>query len=613
MASRTVRVAALVAALALIASGCSNSANKANKESLTVTPDGGTLAPRQDVSVTVPAGAVTSKATLSVPEVDAVAVDALTKQVGLPNGSSVAWPAGALAAPISMELDQPLAAPVTVAFTVDATAVGDSTPFVATYTAGRWLPVASNWDPATHTVSAVTPHLSLWAPFSWVRDRVVSVVKGVMASLFGQVASTPPTIDCPNTPTGVVLSDSPLNDSIEACVDVGSDADHLAVRVANTRAYPIDVSLPADSTFVADSPGSVFEQLGSKVTGSVTASKIGFLTARVAGSASVTVPPGSSVTLTTQFDGEAYLASVLEILLKVAVVLSGGEEGVAAVASGLDAASCLQRANNEVGNLGAALTREAATKLGDVGASCLAGLAGDTVLGVVLTALSLVVGMGTVLVESGWGLVDTATGGINHRLVVSRAAGTDCSASAAAVVAAHYRQPTSVDGIHCQGDWASADVIDPETGSTDSYTYFQRQGDHWVRKGSLVGYCREELISQGIPPDVLTAIASDIWPCDAPASADPACPAGAQLLPVLAAGRPDVVFESLDNVICNGDWATASWSGSDQVAGPTGGFAAFRRTSGTWAYFYESKSLAPLCGALAGEAPAVVGRMAGCS
>ena len=97
----------------------------------------------------------------------------------------------------------------------------------------------------------------------------------------------------------------------------------------------------------------------------------------------------------------------------------------------------------------------------------------------------------------------------------SHAPGCDKGHLSAAVVNAGSTRPTDVQDVRCAAEWATADVIDPVTGSTDAYNLFRYVNGVWVLQGNLQPGCLNQMQAKGVAKAVaLQLIGSDLEPTE---------------------------------------------------------------------------------------------------
>jgi hypothetical protein len=127
-------------------------------------------------------------------------------------------------------------------------AAGPSDALLAFYDTaeGRWQPVAATYDPATRSLAAMSPHLSIWSVLRLNASKVLAQATGLLKGFVG-AADTTARPTCPGT--GELAADcitvaSDKGNLIKWCAGVGTDGSPL-LRVADNRSYAMETEYPA--------------------------------------------------------------------------------------------------------------------------------------------------------------------------------------------------------------------------------------------------------------------------------------------------------------------------------------------------------------------------------
>ena len=252
------RLVALLLALALVVAAAvvtltlvtHNSGTAKLRPTAAVTVQGGGTVRVAGATLHIPPGAVSANGQLSVQterSTTALSKAATTDRSAL--RLSLA------AAPVQFELaGTRLVRPATLTITVRPSALPQGwsaatrpdTVWLAYYDPQtlRWQPVASRYDPGTHTVTAQVPHLSLWAPLTWNWAAIGLSLRQALSAI-GQGPA--PTTACAGA-NGVSVSNAGGQDAPLIGCPTERTPDNLAVSITNTRAYAMVVQAPADAT-----------------------------------------------------------------------------------------------------------------------------------------------------------------------------------------------------------------------------------------------------------------------------------------------------------------------------------------------------------------------------
>lgn len=139
-----------------------------------------------------------------------------------------------------------------VRITVPVASAGSSAPDAALLAfyddqAKRWQPVNASYDPATHELTASSPHLSVWSAIGIDPAQILTAMKNGLAGFLGLTTAAPPS--CSRTAQlaslGIKVTSDP-HDLVEWCAD--ADGTGAVVRVVNNRGYPIEMDYPSTWT-----------------------------------------------------------------------------------------------------------------------------------------------------------------------------------------------------------------------------------------------------------------------------------------------------------------------------------------------------------------------------
>jgi hypothetical protein len=242
-------VAAVVVTLTVVVTRSSTTSGTAGSASTTVTVQGGGSIRVEGATLRIPAGAVTGNGQLTAHTEQASA--AITSPAGLTPALrlSVASP------PVSFTLSGArLVRPAILTLTVRPSALPQNSPVAAQTDAvwasyydtqvQRWQPVASRYDPSTHTVTTQISHLSLWAPLTWDWPAIGQSLRQAFSAL-GSGQPSPP--NCPPV-SGVSVSEAGGQDPPLIGCPAESTPNALTVTITNHRAYAMVLQPPADAT-----------------------------------------------------------------------------------------------------------------------------------------------------------------------------------------------------------------------------------------------------------------------------------------------------------------------------------------------------------------------------
>ena len=176
---------------------------------------------------------------------------------------------------------------------------------------GRWQPVPAIYDPTAHTLTATTPHLSIWSVLRLDSGEVLSAATSLLKGFIG-VADTTAQPACPGntqlTADGVTVA-SDKGNLVKWCAGVSGTGSPL-LQVADNRRYAVETDYPADwSARPVGPPDPVTEQIITEVTHLLSPAATGGASAIIPGGETLqfTVPAGSSGEAQTRPSPEGYL------------------------------------------------------------------------------------------------------------------------------------------------------------------------------------------------------------------------------------------------------------------------------------------------------------------
>jgi hypothetical protein len=312
---------------------------------------------------------------------------------------------------------------VVLTFHVDPARIPpNSRPFLASLDqkTGRWIPVASSYDPNTGAVSARVPHFSVWAPLSWVTSRIAAMLKGALLSTFG-FGGTGRYPQCGSY--DVAVTDShPGGAEIGSCAEMVGGGE-VRVKIGNMRPYMLDITYPyaqpnaqgmGGSSVTIPSPDLFVKLWTADAAGSNHALLPGFGEADI----DFPLPPGQSDQVTTRLDGAAFRAAMLEVAVRIAAQLGGKAKDIV---EALDKASCAL----DYVHLGAAteLTEKNAEDFGSTAFECVGSVL-PKAASLLFTGVTLAASLVVEAISASWAAIDTAAGNAHHVLTVQAPAGS---------------------------------------------------------------------------------------------------------------------------------------------------------------------------------------------
>jgi hypothetical protein len=363
------------------------------------------------VTVQLPASSVRVTSTA-----EPQAAASLAKRVRV-GGRSLPGAIAVLAVPRHLHASGPLPpGGVVLSFRVNPRLVSaGTTPFLASLdtATGRWVPVASRYDPETGEVSARVTHFSIWAPLDWVRARIAALFKGALLALFG-VSGTGAAPSCAGA--AIAVTDSRPDEGIGACAQADGPTQAVA-KIVDQRPYPVDLLYPVGAQ--VDVPSAdPFAQLGEDLNNLASNwhDRV-LLTGGSEADTTVALPAGQRTGFVTQSDGEALLLGILGTAIRMLAKMGGGLAITTAgqLIDALDQAGCLRDVTDTAETTDLSLAT--AENIGSAAFDCLS-LAAKGISDVIFTVASIAASLAVELVASVWGAIDNATGNAYHVLTL---------------------------------------------------------------------------------------------------------------------------------------------------------------------------------------------------
>jgi hypothetical protein len=291
-------------------------------------------------------------------------------------------------------------------------------PFLATLdpAADSWIPVPSRYDRRTGEISARVAHFSIWAPLAWLKSRLAALLKGALLSLFslGGYGNAP---SC-SKPTLPVIDSQP-NQGVGVCARAISPADVL-VKVVDERAYPFDLLYPPGARASEPSAdpaallGAEMHNIASRWHTRI------LLPGGSEADLTIKLPVGQNQALDTEFDGEAWVLSLIWTGINLLVQTIPASAGVTIAdkwIKRLGEARCFADLVDTAHTASLSLTT--AQNLGSAAFDCLAAVA-KGFGGQVLTVSSILASLVTGVISGAWAAIDVVFGNASHALAVER-------------------------------------------------------------------------------------------------------------------------------------------------------------------------------------------------
>jgi hypothetical protein len=157
---------------------------------------------------------------------------------------------------------------------------------------GRWQPIAATYHPATRSLTATSPHLSLWSALRLDTSTVLSQATSLLKGFIG-VADTTAQPACPGASqlsADGIRTASDKGNLVKWCAGVDTSGAPL-LRVADNRSYAMETTYPATWRAARTGPAD-------SVTRQVIDSVARLLSPAPDGEASIIIPGGGSVQFT---------------------------------------------------------------------------------------------------------------------------------------------------------------------------------------------------------------------------------------------------------------------------------------------------------------------------
>ena len=190
----------------------------------TVPADGLSVDITDDLSIEIPAGAITPGATLRV-EAGSPGEDALTEMSSAGDA-------------VLLEVDDGvIESPVALTFDVPPPAEGE-TPIVARWDGSTWIPIGGTYDPATGTVTVLTDQFSWWKPWTW---NIGNILRSTFTAFFGDVDTR--ALDCASEPTpGYLATLTNAESAFSGCAKVADGELEITIKNRRRGAFVIELA-----------------------------------------------------------------------------------------------------------------------------------------------------------------------------------------------------------------------------------------------------------------------------------------------------------------------------------------------------------------------------------
>jgi len=221
--------------------------------------DGGIVAIGDQLTVRIPAGALSADSTVTIRRATDATRPTATLEAGIAVGGAH-----------TIELSEAtLQRPVVLEIAFDPAKLPKGSPreivFAASYdeAAQRWVPVYGRVDPTRNVVIIETDHLSWWQPWTWDIPKLVLAISLRIEKL-GSVIGIP----TPEIPRCAAL---PLHTTYESssaligCLERTGNEGEALVRLANNRLYGILIDPPAGARHLSTSRGSFSDAVWAQV------------------------------------------------------------------------------------------------------------------------------------------------------------------------------------------------------------------------------------------------------------------------------------------------------------------------------------------------------------
>ena len=179
---------------------------------------------------------------------------------------------------------------------------------------GKWVPVSARYDPERHTLTAATPHLSLWTALRVDAGKLLSGASSLLKG-FLDISGTTSQPSCPghgDLASAGITTASDKGDLVKWCAGVAGGQPLL--RVADNRHYAMEADYPV--TWQANLQGEAdpkAEEIVRDVAQALSPAANGGKSVIIPGGGSeqFTVPSGAAGEVAVRPSSEAYLIDAL--------------------------------------------------------------------------------------------------------------------------------------------------------------------------------------------------------------------------------------------------------------------------------------------------------------
>lgn len=421
---------------------------------------------------------------------------------------------------------------------------GPEPAWLAYFSNGRWVPVASSYDPKTQTVTGTSTHLSVWSVVELVTGTVTNQLSGLVKGFFGVSGAAQPTCPGSAAAAGAKVSSS-SGTLVKWCA--GSSSGQTVLRVTNAHGYAVEVDYPQGWSVTrlgqeADWQTRLLQDVSAWLSPQSGGQKA--IVVPGGGEIQFTIPAGESGEATARPSGQSALVSAFILGVEtLAMTFDRLPWWPAASASKLTTVVQLADHSSSCVRSGESLVRNSTLSASGVGGlirsdtdlavNCLAdewevgfgetGAIASAAVGVVLWAVDAL----KLLVDDVWGLVDAVRYLTGYDITVQLALA--CSPQLlfqAAVNKEHFNPqdpsyaalravgngPGAYE-VRCDGGWAVAAISRPKDGTTDGETVFKKDSSGtWVDVGMIGGYAPSECVLEplGVPGPVASVLAKGV-------------------------------------------------------------------------------------------------------